>query len=359
MIGGYKWEKYKTKSDDRPGRVSIITRHGRTVKNAVACAKGVNFARDLVNDNADLVNAHFLEKKISELIRGDKHVKLHVIGDKEMKRLGMNLFLAVNRASRVPPKLLIVTYTPLKTSTDYTAFLGKCLTYDSGGLNLKPTGSMETMRSDMAGAAAVIGTLRNILEFKPKKNILFACAVAENAIAANAYKPGDVFRAYNGKTVEIGNTDAEGRLVLADSIAYLTDKYKIKTFIDIATLTGAVLVALGHDYTGLMANDDPLARKLVESSEKTDDRAWRLPIYPELEDQIKSQYADIKNIGKGRLAGSLCAGEFLRQFLKKEIPWAHLDIAGTSFVTESHWYYNYGATGSGVRLVTDYLLNHA
>jgi leucyl aminopeptidase len=356
LLGGYKWKKYLSSKKDKKQRAQIITKHKGTVRRAARFAAGVTVARDLVNDNADEIHSVFMEKKMRDLVRGKKNVRMKVVNEKDMKELGMNLFLGVNRASAYPPKLLIAAYKGDPKSKAYTLFLGKCLTYDSGGLNLKPTGSLETMRTDMSGAAAVLGTLRNILDFKPKKNILFACAAAENAIGPKAQKPGDVVRSYSGKTVEIGNTDAEGRLVLADSISYLTDKYNVETVIDIATLTGAVVIALGKEYTGLMANDDALAESLLSCAGETDDRAWRLPMYPELKEHIKSSYADIKSTGRPREAGTISAAEFLRQFVPEGVKWAHLDIAGTSFMKASHWYFNYGGTGAGVRLVTEYLL---
>ena len=188
--------------------------------------------------------------------------------------------------------------------------------------------------------------------------MLFVCAIAENLIDARSYKPGDVFKGYSGKTVEINNTDAEGRLVLADAISYVVKNYKPARLIDIATLTGACVVALGHDYTGLMTTDDNLSRALVHASNATDDRIWRLPIYPELKDHVKSSIADIKNTGLKGAAGAISAAEFLRQFTS-DTPWAHLDIAGTSYVEGgSRWYYSFGATGAGVRLLTNYLQNN-
>jgi leucyl aminopeptidase len=267
--------------------------------------------------------------------------------------------LAVNQGSRKEPKLIIVKYQGAGSKEKYTALIGKGVTFDTGGLNLKPTGSMETMRMDMSGTAAVIGTLKNTIALGLKKNVLFVCAVAENAIGSGSFKPGDVFRAYNGKTVEVNNTDAEGRLVLADAIAYVVKNYKPEQIIDIATLTGACVVALGHDYSGLISTNDKLAKQLVDSSKHTDDRVWRLPIYPEMKDSVKSNYADIRNTGfpKGA-AGASTAAEFLRQFTD-DTPWAHLDIAGTAYAEGSgRMYYGFGATGAGVRLLTDYLKNN-
>src|SRR3989338_1422600 len=215
------------------------------------------------------------------------------------------------------------------------------------------------MRQDMSGAAAVVGILKNTIALNLKKNILFVCALAENAIGSESYKPGDVLRSYGGKTVEIGNTDAEGRLVLADAMAYVVKNYKLARLIDIATLTGACVVALGHDYTGVVTNEEKLFQKLRQAAEETDDRIWRLPNYPELKEAVKSPIADIKNVGfpKGA-AGAITAAEFLHQFIEGT-PWAHLDIAGTAFVeNKERMYFGHGATGAGVRLLTPFLQYH-
>jgi len=276
-----------------------------------------------------------------------------------MKAKKLGLHLAVNQGSNKEPKLIIVKYNGSSKKGDYTAFIGKGMTFDTGGINLKPSGHIETMRMDMSGAAAVVGTLKNAIALNLKKNILFVVSLAENAIGSSAFKPGDVIRGYSGKTVEIGNTDAEGRLVLADAISYIVKNYKPARLIDIATLTGACVVALGHDYTGLMTTDDKFSRFLVRSSNNTDDRVWRLPIFPELKKSVESKIADIRNLGypKGA-AGTITAAEFLHQFTEGTT-WAHLDIAGTAFDEgQGRLYFGHGATGAGVRLVTHYLKNN-
>jgi leucyl aminopeptidase len=214
------------------------------------------------------------------------------------------------------------------------------------------------MKIDMAGAAAVCGLLKNVLALGVKKNLLFVLSVAENSIGSAAYKPGDVITGYAGKSVEIGNTDAEGRLVLADAFAYIVKNYKPAKMIDLATLTGACVVALGFDYTGLFSNNDELAGQLIEASKITDDRAWRLPVYAELKDHIKSPIADLKNTSNIKGGGASTAAEFLHQFTEGTT-WAHLDIAGSSYAEGSgRMYFGFGATGAGVRLLTHYLLNN-
>ena len=362
LIGTYKWDKYKSKPKDEQStalkNVYLVAPDKKEFRQAVIICQGVNFTRNLVNDNADVVTADLFEKEAKELIKGHKNVTVEILNEKELKAKGLNLHVAVNQGSDKEPKLIIIKYNGGGAKEEYTAVLGKGMTFDTGGLNLKPSNHIETMRIDMSGAGAVMGMLKNILELKVPKNIIFAMGMAENAIGPGAYKPGDVFTGYGGKSVEIGNTDAEGRLVLADAIAYLVKNYKPARIIDLATLTGACVVALGFDYSGLFSNNDDLARQLILSSTDTDDRVWRLPVYPEIKEYIKSQIADLKNTSSMRGAGACTAAEFLRSFTEGTV-WAHLDIAGSAFVENGcRMYFNHGATGAGVRLVTHYLLNN-
>lgn len=362
LIGTYAWKKYKTKDakDKTVDRKNIFLAAPpkKVYDDTAAVCAGVNLTRDLVNDNADTVTSDYMEKIIRGLVKGRKDVSLEVFNRKELKQKGLGLHLAVNQGSKKEPKLIIVKYKGSPSSGDWTAVVGKGITFDTGGLNLKPSGHIETMRLDMSGAGAVAGILSSVLALKVKRNVLFACALAENAVSADSYKPGDVIKGYSGKTVEVGNTDAEGRLVLADAISYIVQNYKPARMIDMATLTGACVVALGHDYTGLMGNDEKLVKKLIHAAEQTDDRVWQLPVYPELKEAVKSKIADIKNTGfpKGA-AGTITAAEFLRQFAG-DTPWAHLDIAGTAFVeNQERLYFGHGATGVGVRLLTCFLQN--
>ncbi|MFA6378518.1 MAG: leucyl aminopeptidase, partial [Candidatus Omnitrophota bacterium] len=332
-LGIYKWQKYIALKKDKKvlSSVTIAAPSKGLYLDQVKICGGVNYARDFVNDNSNVVHSLLFEKEIKRLVKGRKNIHLDILTEKDLKKKGLNLILAVNRASQYPPRLMIIRYQGLKKSSDYTAIVGKGITFDTGGLNLKPTGSIETMRSDMAGAAAVLGVLKNAISLGVKKNILFVVAIAENAIGKSAQKPGDVVKSYDGKTVEIANTDAEGRLVLADAMAYVVKNYKPSRMIDIATLTGACAVALGHDHSGLMSNDDKLAETLLKMGQITDDRLWRLPLYAELKTYVKSQYADLKNSGLPRgIGGTMSAAEFLRQFVG-DTKWAHLDIAGTAF----------------------------
>ncbi|MCA9399041.1 MAG: leucyl aminopeptidase [Candidatus Omnitrophica bacterium] len=361
LLGSYRWTKYKTDKAEQPviQKFLIQGTKKKFYEEIIKICEGTNLARDLVNENADVATSSFLEATIKKITKGQKNISLEILNKKELKAKGLGLHLAVNQGSENEPKLIIVKYTGAAKSAKYTALIGKGMTYDTGGLNLKPTGSIETMKMDMGGAAAVIGTLQSVLSLKLKKNILFVCGIAENVTDARSYKPGDVLTGYAGKTVEVANTDAEGRLVLADAISYTVRNYKPEKIIDIATLTGACIVALGYDYTALVTTDDKFARNLVHSSNITDDRVWRLPNYPELKKSVSSKIADIRNLGFPRGAGgTITAAEFLRQFTE-DTTWAHLDIAGTSFVDgDSRAYFGHGGTGAGVRLLTHYLQQH-
>jgi len=361
-IGTYVWDKYKSKEKDdksiKTKEITIAVEEKKIFKDAITVCQGVNLTRDLVNDNADIITSDYLENTIRVLIKGHKNISLEILNRKELKAHGLNLHLAVNQASNKEPKLIIVRYDGGKKNEGATAIIGKGVTFDTGGLNLKPSNSIETMKIDMGGAAAVCGVLKNVLNLGIKKNLLFVLGIAENSIGSAAYKPGDVITGYAGKSVEIGNTDAEGRLVLADAFAYVVRNYKPTKMIDLATLTGACVVALGFDYTGLFSNCDELARQLIEASNKTDDRAWRLPIYPELKEYIKSPIADLKNTSNVKGGGASTAAEFLHQFTEGTT-WAHLDIAGSSYSEGAgRMYFGHGATGAGVRLLTHYLMNN-
>jgi len=354
LIGTYAWTKYKPSPKRVRKSFTIAVPAKKIYRDAVEVCAGVNLTRDLVNDNAGVVNAGYIEKIVRDLCRSTSNISLEVLGPKQLKAKGMGLHLAVNQGSQNEPRLIIARYKGSARKKGYDlALVGKGITFDSGGLNLKTSGHIETMKMDMAGTAAVIGTLRNCLAMKPKKNIVFVCGLAENAIGSGSYRPGDVFKGYAGKTVEIGNTDAEGRLVLADALAYITKNYKPSRIIDLATLTGACIVALGYDYTGLLSNDSAFAQEVGDAARQTDDRVWQLPLYEEMKGCMDSDIADLKNISNIRGAGTMTAAYFLQQFVGTT-PWVHLDIAGSAYVDKgSRMYFGSGATGAGVRLLTE------
>jgi len=320
---------------------------------AVKIAAAVNMARDLVNGNADEITPKTLCKQAQELAKSS-NMKITLLGKKELEKEKMGLLLAVGRAATSDPALIILEYRGAPKSQEKTALIGKGVTFDTGGLNLKQTGQMETMRCDMAGAATVLGTLKAARMLSLKVNLIGVIATAENAVGPLSYKPGDVYVSHSGKSVEISNTDAEGRLILADALSYVQTHYAPTRMIDLATLTGGILIAFGHEVTGLFSNDDTLAAKLHAAGEKTFERLWRFPLYKEFQTLLKSSVADIKNSG-GRQASSITAALFLQSFILKKIPWAHLDIAGTAFLSDPKTYHPTCATGVGVRLLIEFL----
>lgn len=322
---------------------------------SAAIARAVYLARDLVNGNADDVTPQYLAGVAKQLSRQWPHVKTTLFDKKRIEQEKMELILAVSRGSRTHsnPIFIIVEYKGNPTSKEHIVLLGKGITYDTGGLNMKPTGSMETMKCDMGGAAAVLGALQAAAELKLKLNVTAVIAAAENAVSDTSYKPGDVYRSYSGKTVEIVNTDAEGRLVLADALAYTVKKLHPTCMVDIATLTGAMEIALGPEFSGLLSNDEALSCSLVEAGNATFERVHPMPLVEEYKVTLKSSIADLKNHG-GRKGGGLIAALFLQEFVGN-VPWAHLDIAGTAFYDEARRYHPKYATGVGVRLLTEFL----
>ena len=322
----------------------------RGKKAAVAACR----ARDMANEPGN----GWPPAKFAEFARriARKHkLFCEIIEKAEMKKLGMGGILGVNQGSAQPPKLVILKYEGGSKKTDPTLMLvGKGLTFDSGGISLKAGAGMQDMKYDMCGGAAVICAMQAIARERPKGiNVVALVPSTENLPASTALKPGDIITHYGGKTSEIINTDAEGRLILADALAYGIETYAPDAVIDLATLTGAVIVGLGHHRTGLMATDDDLAEQLLAAGERAGEPLWRLPLGPEYSDQIKSQVADIKNTG-GRGAGTITAGAYLQEFIG-DTPWAHLDIAGTAWSDQKRPYAPKGGTGVGVRLLIAFL----
>lgn len=324
-------------------------------KKARGLCEGVYLTRDLINGNADDVTPQALAQVARNFSKEFKDVKTTVFDKKRIEKEKMGLLLAVNRGSSRDPTFIIVEYKGNPASTDHTVIVGKGVTYDTGGLNLKPTGSMETMKADMGGSAAVLGAFYAAAKVGLKKNITAVIPSTENCIGRNSYKPGDVYPSYAGKTVEIGNTDAEGRLVLADALSYSVKKLKPTRIVDIATLTGAKIIALGAETIALMSNDDSMAEGLSQAGENTFERAWRMPLFEEYKPQLQSDVADIKNTG-GRAAGTITAALFLQEFVGN-VPWAHLDIAGSAFLAKSRRYNPKNASGVGVRLLFEFIEN--
>ncbi len=315
-------------------------------------SQSVYLARDLVNGNADDVTPQYLAQIAKDFAKKLSHVKATVLGKKELEKEKMGLLLAVNRGSLHDPVMIILQYRGNPKSKDHTVIVGKGITYDTGGLNLKMSG-MDTMKCDMAGAAIALCTIQAASSLGLPINVTAVVPATENCIGPKSYKQGDVYQGYSGKTVEIMNTDAEGRLILADALAYSVKNLKPSRIIDFATLTGAIEIALGAETSGLMSNNDVLADLLIRAGSDTYERVWRMPLYEEYKDQLKSDVADIKSTG-GRPASSITAAMFLQEFVG-QTPWAHLDIAGTAFLADGRRYHPKHGTGIGVRLMIDFL----
>lgn len=322
----------------------------------VVIARGVNFTRHWVDMPPDHATPMGLSEKAKEIANAHGYT-ITIFNEQEVNQMGMGGLSAVSRGSERDCHLVVLEYKTKKTNAPTVGFVGKGITFDSGGLSIKPADYMETMKDDMSGAAAVLGALDALGSLQPDINIVAVLPLAENLPSGNAIKPGDIVTFYNGKTAEILNTDAEGRLILADALSYAVKHYKLDALIDLATLTGACSIALGHFYSALLCQHDDLAIKIEQSSKISGERVWRLPMDDDFKPAIKSENADIKNIGSKKYsAGTITAAFFLQNFVA-DVPWAHLDIAGTAFDVPDISYYRSGATGVGVRLLIELALN--
>ena len=311
----------------------------------------VNYSRDLGNHPPNIMTPEFMANMTVDVVNNSEHMKATIIDIKDFEKMGFGSFYGVAKGSVLPAKMILVDYRGGKKSDQPLALVGKGLTFDSGGISLKPPTKMDEMKFDMCGSGTVLGVMKAVSELQPKMNIIFAIGATENMPGANAQRPGDIVKAYNGKTIEVLNTDAEGRLVLADVLSYVVDKYKPEAMIDFATLTGAVLIALGDRASGIMGNNEELISLVKNCSDNTGERVWELPLWKEYSKDIKSNIADIKNLGRGRLAGTISAGVFLKEFVG-DTPWVHMDIAGTAWGPKEPSYMpKNGATGVAVRLI--------
>lgn len=361
LLPNYLFSQNRSESGQESGPTTLqsigligISKAGlEKAEEVLTICEGVYFARDLVNGNADDVTPQFLAKVAKGVEKTLPGVHTTVFDKKRIEKEGMGLLLAVNRGSSLDPVMIISSYRGDPKSKEHTVLVGKGVTYDTGGLHLKPYGSMETMRGDMAGGAVVLAALKVAAELKLKVNLTVVVPSTENCIDARSFKPGDIYQSYSGKTVEIGNTDAEGRLILADALAYACDHLKPTRIIDIATLTGAMEIALGPEGIGLMSTDDALSEKILAAGDKTFERVVRFPLFEEYLENLKSDLADLKNIG-GRPGGAIIAGVFLKSFVQN-IPWAHLDIAPIEYFSEVRRYHPKCGTGIGVRLMVEFL----
>ena len=354
----YQFEQMKSKkSPARRLRAVTFMQPGRTptgvrgLAQGRAIAAGMALARDLGNLPANVCTPTYLARQAVQLGKSWK-LGVQVLERRDMERLGMGSLLSVARGSRQPPKLIVVRYNGAPKRDKPVVLVGKGITFDTGGISLKPAGEMDEMKYDMCGAASVLGTLRAVAEMKLACNVVGVIPASENMPGGAASRPGDIVTSMSGQTVEILNTDAEGRLVLCDALTY-AERFKPQAVIDIATLTGACVIALGNVATGLFSNQDTLAEELLEAGTDAWDRAWRLPLWDDYQEQLKSPFADVANIG-GRPAGSVTAACFLSRFAES-YGWAHLDIAGTAWVSGK----NKGATGRPVPLLSTFLIGRA
>ena len=322
----------------------------RAVSDGTAIANGVALARDLANLPANICTPSYLADQAKKLGKSQKSVKVTVLNEAAMEKLGMGSLLSVSQGSRQPAKLISMEYKGGKKDEKPFVLVGKGVTFDTGGISIKPSAAMDEMKYDMCGAASVIGAIKAVSEMGLPINVVGVVPTVENMPGGEATRPGDIYTSMSGQTIEVLNTDAEGRLILCDALTY-SEKFNPATVIDIATLTGACVIALGKHASGLLSNNDPLAKDILDAGENTGDRAWQLPLWDEYQHQIDSPFADMANIG-GREAGTITAACFLSRFTKK-FKWAHLDIAGTAWLTGK----NKGATGRPVPLLVQYLID--
>jgi leucyl aminopeptidase len=360
-MNAYSFDTYKTvKKDDteqkaspKPAKVTIVTAAVAAAKkaaaNSQAIAEGVFIARNLVNEPANVLGPVEFAAKAKELEK--LGVEVEILTEREMKKLGMGALLGVAQGSVRPPRLAVMQWKGGKPKDRPVALVGKGVVFDSGGISIKPGAGMEDMKGDMGGAAAVTGVMHVLATRKAKANVVGIIGLVENMPDGNAQRPGDIVTSMSGQTIEIINTDAEGRLVLCDALWYCNDRFKPQAMINLATLTGAVMVALGSHHAGLFTNDDALAGQLTAAGLMTQERLWRLPLGKEYDKMIDSKFADMKNTG-GRYAGSITAAQFLKRFVN-DTPWAHLDIAGTAMGSPTDEVNQSWASGFGVRLLDE------
>ncbi|HCL66860.1 MAG TPA: leucyl aminopeptidase [Rhizobium sp.] len=365
LLRNYSFDTYKTKKDEDNGKsepkqvkITIVTAEAVAAKKAFAeneaVAEGVALARDLVNEPPNVLGPEEFADKAKALEK--LGVDVEILTEKEMKKLGMGALLGVAQGSVRPPRLAVMQWKGGKSKDKPIAFVGKGVVFDTGGISIKPAAGMEDMKGDMGGAAAVTGLMHALASRKAKANVVGIIGLVENMPDGNAQRPGDIVTSMSGQTIEVINTDAEGRLVLADALWYCNDRFKPEFMINLATLTGAIVVALGNLHAGLFSNDDPLAEKLLAAGLSTNERLWRMPLGKEYDKMIDSKFADMKN-SSGRHAGSITAAQFLKRFVK-DTPWAHLDIAGTAMGSPTDEINRSWGSGFGVRLLDELVRAH-
>ena len=358
-LKNYKFDKYKTLNQDKidkKNNFKIITSNKEKIEKKYkyydAIKEGVFLSRDLVSEPPNVLNPKAYVKKIQKLSKLGLKVKSY--NEKELKKLGLNALLGVGQGSVNETYLVTIEWNGENNSLKKPlTFVGKGVCFDTGGISLKPAKFMEEMKYDMAGSAAVVGLLKSLALRKAKVNAVGVVGLVENMPGGNAQRPGDVVKSYSGKTIEVLNTDAEGRLVLADALSFAEKKYKPKFIIDLATLTGAIIISLGEEYAGLFSNNEELSKNIFKASENVNEKVWRLPLHKNYDKLIDSSIADVQNINYSGGAGSITAAQFLQRFIINKTPWAHLDIAGMAFSKKAANLNPGGATGFGVRLLNN------
>ncbi len=358
ILGNYLFQDHKSEKKTMVETVELVGKgiDDSAVETAKVIGTAVCYSRDLQNANAVKTTPEFLAQEALSIGASCDTMSVEVLTEKEIVEKGLGLLWAVGQGSATPPRLMIINYNGDPKSEKRTAVVGKGLTFDTGGYNLKPTGSIESMRMDMSGGAATLGVMKAIAKIQPKINVVAVVPSAQSAIGKDAFLPGDVYTSYSGKTVEVLNTDAEGRLILADALSYTIEHYKPTEILDIATLTGAVLVALGDTMAGTFSNDCEMAKRVYNAGETCGEPVWELPIKKEHREAMKSDIADLQNISKiKRNASSITAAAFLENFVE-DTPWVHIDIAGTAHNSNANrGVFPKGGTAFGVRLILSYL----
>ena len=358
-LKSYTFNKYKTLNKEKINKkinFKIITSHKQKIESNYkyydAIKEGVFLTRDLVSEPPNVLSPKAYVQEIKKLSK--LGLKLKAYDEKEMKKLGLNALLGVGQGSINKSYLVTIEWTGKKESKQNPlAFVGKGVCFDTGGISLKPAKFMEEMKYDMAGSAVVVGLLKLFALRKAKINVVGVVGLVENMPGGNAQRPGDIIMSFSGKTIEVLNTDAEGRLVLADALSFTEKKYNPKFIIDLATLTGAIIISLGEEYAGLFSNDDELSKKIYKAGENVNEKVWKLPLHKNYDKLMNSSIADVQNINYAGGAGAFTAAQFLQRFILKKTPWAHLDIAGMAFSKKAANLNPGGATGFGVRLLNN------
>ena len=356
-LKSYEFNLYKTKKIKKEIIFNILKRENQiNLKNKYrldAVLNGVNYTKDLVSEPGNVLHPDEYAKRLVKLKKFG--LKVTVYDEKKLKKLGCNALLGVGQGSIRGSYLVTIEWKGNRSKSKPLAFVGKGVCFDTGGYSLKPARFMEDMTYDMAGSAVVVGLMKNFALRKAKINAVGVVGLVENMVSGNAQRPGDIVKSYSGKTIEVLNTDAEGRLVLADALTFTEKKFKPKFMVDLATLTGAIIVSLGSEYAGIFSNDDKLSKQLIEAGERVDEKLWRMPLHKNFDKLINSKNADMQNINYVGGAGSTTAAQFLQRFVINKTPWAHLDIAGMAFSKYGGALNSGGATGYGVRLLNKFV----